>query len=65
MTEGGLKERGDFLKLGDNPRPPAGSILHLFLSDLLSMKRNDSCIFLIRDMRWGASLRDRSLLLFG
>jgi len=25
---------GDFLKLGDAPRPPAGSILHLFFSGL-------------------------------
>jgi hypothetical protein len=25
---------GDFLKLGDTPRPPAGSILHLFFSGL-------------------------------
>jgi hypothetical protein len=26
---------GDFLKLEDTPRPPAGSILHLFFSGLL------------------------------
>ena len=25
---------GDFLKLGDTPRPPAGSILHLFFYGL-------------------------------
>ncbi len=25
---------GDFLKLGDTPRPPAGSILHLFFIGL-------------------------------
>ena len=24
---------GDFLNLGDTPRPPAGSILHLFFSE--------------------------------
>jgi hypothetical protein len=26
---------GDFLRLGDTPRPPAGCILHLFFSGLL------------------------------
>jgi hypothetical protein len=30
MTDGGRKERGEKVKLGDTPRPPAGSILHLF-----------------------------------
>jgi hypothetical protein len=25
---------GDFLKLGDTPRPPAGIIMHLFFSGL-------------------------------
>ena len=24
---------GDFLNLGDTPRPPAGSVLHLFFSE--------------------------------
>ena len=28
---------GDFLKLGDTPRPPTGSILHLFISGLRIM----------------------------
>jgi hypothetical protein len=30
MTDGGRKERREKVKLGDTPRPPAGSILHLF-----------------------------------
>jgi hypothetical protein len=30
MTDGECKERGEKVKLGDTPRPPAGSILHLF-----------------------------------
>jgi hypothetical protein len=25
---------GDFIKLGDTPRPPAGSILHLFTIEI-------------------------------
>ena len=68
MTEKGGNDRrraqgeGGLLKLGDTPRSFTGSIVHLFLSDLPSMKRNDSCAFLSRAMRWGANLRDRSLL---
>jgi len=38
MTEGEHKQR-EGLRLGDTPRPPAGSILHLLFSGLLLFVR--------------------------
>jgi len=32
---------GDFKKLGDTPKPPAGGILHLFIGPYIPLPKND------------------------